>query len=97
MCLFDKRNLLRKNVLQKANGQASLQVEGIGEMGICDVKFCAGTSADLISVSKLTLINLEIGLGNIERPVSLVVNRPTRSVVLALISISYFDHGGQLF
>ena len=59
----------RKSALRTANGQASLQVEGIGEIGKCrDVKFCPGASTDLVSVSKLKAIGLKISFGDEDGP-----------------------------
>ena len=65
--LFNQLDRGRKST---ANGKASLQVEGIGEVGKWrDVKFWPAALTDLITVSKLKAIGFKISFGDEKGPV----------------------------
>ena len=94
---FNQLNCLW-TTLRTANGQATLQVEGFGEIWKCDdMQFCPEAWTELNSVSKLTAIGLKINFGDEESQSSFIVDRPTRFAALGLRSMSYFGSRWKVF
>ena len=79
---------MKKSALRTTNGQASLQVEGIGDIGKCsDVKFCPGASTDLISVSKMKAIGFKISFGDEKGPV-FIRHRATNEICCVGVEVN---------